>query len=178
MNEIFVPATDASADTSGRGNSGFAVVEVRAGRRADEAKGLLEQEVGEFHRHDDLDLAEGSVSFVVSRVDEHLNCTLESCREVWTSYIKQKLVLENDKNGQVKLGEKSVTAFTKLFESCTNGESSTTLKKVFQDSQQQNELLKFLKVVFNVEGLECEVQLRLILTSQYDNVRQFAIFSF
>jgi len=163
MNEIFVPAADKSSATSsdlaaisGQGNSGFAVVEFRVGRKVDEAKTLIEK-VDEFHRHDDLDLTDregGSISFTVSKVDENLICSTESCQEAFEAYVKQKLVSENEKSGQSQLGENSCKVLTKLFESCCNG-VVVPLEKVLRDGE-QGQLLLFLKTALNVDRIDEE----------------------
>ena len=156
MNEIFVPDLDSSNDSAksmGQNNLGFAVVEVRARRKLDDAKVMLEG-VGEFRQHGELDVADqngAGITFAVSKVGEDLACDLESCHEAWKAYLKQKLIR---RDGKLQLEDKIVETLKNIFES-GNCDQIIPFEKVVRELD-DNLLLKFLKSLLKVEHLDAE----------------------
>ena len=155
MEEVFVPSFDLkdsrSAVSMGQNNSGCAVVEIRAGRKIDEAKKGLET-IEEFHQHGELDVADNAgdiVDLTVSKVEESLECSQESCREGWSMFVKSKLVEEDEKK---RMKENCVKSFRKIFERSFN-DSSIPFEKVLTESD-GNQVGKFIKILLKSEEID------------------------
>jgi hypothetical protein len=161
MEEIFIPSFDLMNDSKsiGQNNSGCAVVEIRAGRKLDEAKTGLEM-IDEFHQHGELDVADNAgtmVDLTVSKVDENLDCCQESCKDIWSMFVRSKLVVDDEKK---RLNENCVQLLRKLFERSFN-DSVIQFEKVLIEND-GNLVGTFLKNVLKPEEIDDNILRKII----------------
>jgi ribosomal protein L14 len=116
--------------------------------------------IEEFHQHGELDVADNAgtmVDLTVSKVDENLDCCQESCKDIWSMFVRSKLVVDDEKK---RLNENCVQLLRKLFERSFN-DSVIQFEKVLIEND-GNLVGTFLKNVLKPEEIDDNILRKII----------------